>query len=105
MAGLLAWRNLAHDRSRFAVTLIGIIFAVVLIAMQIGLFLGFSDSTTNVIRHTRADFWIVAKSGSAGSAPAWRSTTGARWWSGSPRASAPSLPPPGSSPPPAMPSV
>ena len=61
MAGLLAWRNLAHDRSRFAVTLIGIIFAVVLIAMQIGLFLGFSDSTTNVIRHTRADFWIVAK--------------------------------------------
>ena len=61
MAGLLAWRNLAHDRSRFAVTLVGIIFAVVLIAMQIGLFLGFSDSTTNVIRHTRADFWIVAK--------------------------------------------
>nr|WP_093189155.1 ABC transporter permease [Thiocapsa sp. KS1] len=61
MAGLLAWRNLAHDRSRFIVTLVGIIFAVVLIAMQIGLFLGFSDSTTNVIRHTRADFWIVAK--------------------------------------------
>jgi len=61
MAGLLAWRNLAHDRSRFVVTLVGIIFAVVLIAMQIGLFLGFSDSTTNVIRHTNADFWIVAK--------------------------------------------
>ncbi len=61
MAGLLAWRNLAHDRSRFAVTLIGIIFAVVLIAGQLGLFLGFSDSTTNVIRHTPADFWIVAK--------------------------------------------
>ena len=61
MAGLLAWRNLAHDRSRFAVTLVGIIFAVVLIAMQIGLFLGFSDSTTTIIQHTRADFWIVAK--------------------------------------------
>jgi putative ABC transport system permease protein len=61
MAGLLAWRNLAHDRSRFVVTLVGIIFAVVLIAMQIGLFLGFSDSTTVIIRHARADFWIVAK--------------------------------------------
>ncbi len=61
MAGLLAWRNLAHDRSRFVVTLVGIIFAVVLIAMQIGLFLGFSTSTTNVILHTRADFWVVPK--------------------------------------------
>jgi putative ABC transport system permease protein len=61
MAWLLAWRNLAHDRSRFVVTLVGIVFAVVLIAMQVGLFLGFSDSTTVIIRHTRADFWIVAK--------------------------------------------
>ncbi len=61
MAWLLAWRNLAHDRSRFVVTLVGIVFAVVLIAMQVGLFLGFSDSTTVVIRHTHADFWIVAK--------------------------------------------
>ncbi|WP_295457407.1 ABC transporter permease [uncultured Thiodictyon sp.] len=61
MAGLLAWRNLAHDRSRFVVTLVGIIFAVVLIAMQMGLFLGFSDSTTTIINHTRADFWIVGK--------------------------------------------
>lgn len=60
-AWLLAWRNLAHDRSRFAVTLVGIVFAVVLIAMQVGLFLGFSDSTTVIVRHTRADFWIVAK--------------------------------------------
>ena len=61
MAGLLAWRNLTHDRSRFVVTLIGIIFAVVLIAVQIGLFLGFSDSATNIIRKTQADFWIAAK--------------------------------------------
>lgn len=61
MAGLLAWRNLSHDRARFVVTLVGIIFAVVLIAVQMGLFLGFSDSTTNIIRHTRADFWIVAQ--------------------------------------------
>jgi len=61
MAWLLAWRNLAHDRSRFAVTLVGIIFAVVLIAMQIGLFLGFTDSATVIIRHSHADFWIVTR--------------------------------------------
>ncbi|MFZ1576536.1 MAG: ABC transporter permease [Chromatiaceae bacterium] len=61
MAWLLAWRNLAHDRSRFVVTLIGIVFAVVLIAMQIGLFLGFSDATTVIVRHTHADFWVVAR--------------------------------------------
>ena len=61
MAWLLAWRNLAHDRSRFVVTLVGIVFAVVLIAMQIGLFLGFSDATTVIVRHTHADFWLVAR--------------------------------------------
>jgi putative ABC transport system permease protein len=61
MAGLLAWRNLTHDRSRFVVTMVGIVFAVVLIAAELGLFLGFSDSTTTIIRHTRADLWIVAK--------------------------------------------
>lgn len=61
MAGLLGWRNLAHDRSRFAVTLTGIVFAVVLFTMQVGLFLGFSDSTTTVIRHTGADLWILGR--------------------------------------------
>ncbi|MBB1089704.1 ABC transporter permease [Rhodopseudomonas palustris] len=61
MAGLLAWRNLAHDRSRFFVTMIGIIFAVILIAMELGLFFGFTESTTSVIQHTHADIWIVAK--------------------------------------------
>ncbi len=61
MAGLLAWRNLAYDRARLAVTLTGVTFAVVLVAIQIGLFLGFSETTTTVIRNTRADLWIAAK--------------------------------------------
>ncbi len=61
MAGLLAWRNLTHDRSRFVVTMVGIVFAVVLIAAELGLFLGFADSTTTIIRHTQADLWIAAK--------------------------------------------
>jgi putative ABC transport system permease protein len=61
MSGLLAWRNLAHDRSRLAVTMVGIVFAVVLIAIQLGLYLGFIDTTTTIIRHSHADLWIVAK--------------------------------------------
>ena len=61
MSGLLAWRNLAHDRSRLVVTMVGVVFAVVLIAIQIGLYLGFVESATAIITHTRADLWMVAK--------------------------------------------
>ena len=61
MAGLLAWRNLAHDRARLLVTLVGVAFAVALIAIQAGLFLGFSETATTVIANTRADLWVAAK--------------------------------------------
>lgn len=57
--GLLARRNLFHDRVRFAVTLTGIVFALVLIIVQFGLFLGFTTTTSNNIDHSKADLWIV----------------------------------------------
>lgn len=56
---LLARRNLFHDRIRFAVTLTGIVFALVLIVVQFGLFLGFTTTTSNNIDHSHADLWIV----------------------------------------------
>ena len=56
---LLARRNLFHDRIRFAVTLTGIVFALVLIIIQFGLFLGFTTTTSNNIDHSKADLWIV----------------------------------------------
>jgi putative ABC transport system permease protein len=56
---LLARRNLFHDRIRFAVTLTGIAFALVLIIIQFGLFLGFTTTTSNNIDHSGADLWIV----------------------------------------------
>jgi putative ABC transport system permease protein len=56
---LLARRNLFHDRIRFAVTLTGIVFALVLIIVQFGLFLGFTTTTSNNIDHAHADLWIV----------------------------------------------
>jgi putative ABC transport system permease protein len=57
--GLLARRNLFHDKVRFAVTLTGIAFALVLIIIQFGLFLGFTTTTSNNIDHSKADLWIV----------------------------------------------
>ncbi len=56
---LLARRNLFHDRIRFAVTLTGIVFALVLIIVQFGLFLGFATTTSNNIDHSKADLWVV----------------------------------------------
>lgn len=56
----LAWRNLVHDKVRLLVTLTGIVFAVVLIVVELGLFLGFTTATSSLIDHSRADLWITA---------------------------------------------
>ena len=56
----LARKNLFHDRVRFAVTLTGIVFSVVLATVQLGLFLGFTAATADVIDHSGADLWIVS---------------------------------------------
>jgi putative ABC transport system permease protein len=56
----LAWKNLFHDKVRLIVTLTGIVFALVLIIVQFGLFLGFLETTANVVVHSRADLWISA---------------------------------------------
>src|SRR5712675_1378279 len=51
MAWLLAWRNLVNDRVRFAATLVGIAFAVVLMAVQWGLLIGFANTASGLINH------------------------------------------------------
>lgn len=57
---LLAWRNLAHDRARFVVTLVGIVFSVVLMGVQMGLLVGFAQTAGGLIERIRADLWITA---------------------------------------------
>jgi len=57
---MLAWRNLVHDKVRLAVTITGIVFAVVLIVVELGLFLGFATTTSGLIDHAGADIWITA---------------------------------------------
>jgi putative ABC transport system permease protein len=61
MSLLIAWRNLVHDKVRFIVTLIGIIFSVILIGFQLGLLLNFIDSTRTVVENSHADIWITGK--------------------------------------------
>src|SRR5262245_53109194 len=55
----LAWRNLVHDKVRLFVTVTGVVFAVVLIVVQLGLFLGFTTTTSGLIDRSRADLWIT----------------------------------------------
>ena len=56
----LAWRNLVHDKVRLSVTLTGIVFAVVLIVVELGLFVGFTTTTSGLIDQSQADLWITS---------------------------------------------
>jgi putative ABC transport system permease protein len=55
----LAFRNLFHDRLRLVATVIGIVFSIVLVTVQMGLYLGFGRMVTTMIDHASADLWIV----------------------------------------------
>jgi putative ABC transport system permease protein len=57
----LASRNLFHDSLRFVATMVGIVFSVVLVMVQMGLFLGFGQMVTTMIDHAGSDLWIVPK--------------------------------------------
>src|SRR6266849_5790698 len=55
----LAARNLFHDRLRFVATLVGIVFSMMLVTVQMGLYLGFGRMVTTMIDHANADLWIM----------------------------------------------
>src|ERR1700730_15842202 len=57
----LASRNLFHDRLRFIATVIGIVFSIVLVTVQMGLYLGFGRTVTTMIDHASADLWIMPR--------------------------------------------
>jgi putative ABC transport system permease protein len=58
---LIAWRNLVHDRVRFAVTLVGIAFSTVLMGIQLGMLLNFMHTTSIIVDQAGADVWIAAQ--------------------------------------------
>jgi putative ABC transport system permease protein len=61
LRAILAWRNLAHDKIRFLVTLVGIVFSVTLMAVQSGLLLGFVVTIAKIVDRTEADIWVVGR--------------------------------------------
>ncbi len=61
LRAILAWRNLAHDKVRFLVTLVGIVFSVTLMAIQSGLLLGFVVTISKIVDRTEADIWVVGR--------------------------------------------
>jgi putative ABC transport system permease protein len=57
----LAFRNLFHDRLRLIATVIGIVFSIVLVTVQMGLYLGFGRMVTTMIDHASADLWVMPR--------------------------------------------
>jgi putative ABC transport system permease protein len=57
----LAWRNLARERTRFVIAIVGVSFAVVLMSLQISLIIGFSRTASGLIRHAGADVWVCGR--------------------------------------------
>ncbi|HEX7074464.1 MAG TPA: ABC transporter permease [Hyphomicrobiaceae bacterium] len=56
----LAIRNLFHDRVRLIVTLVGILFSIVLVAVQLGLYLGARKMIIDMIEYSNGELWITA---------------------------------------------
>ena len=57
----LARKNLLHDRTRFFITVSGVAFAVTLVLVQVGLFMGLLDKATVTIRNADADVWVTSR--------------------------------------------
>ena len=57
----LARKNLLHDRLRFAITVAGVAFAVTLVLVQVGLFMGLLSKATVTIERASADVWVTSR--------------------------------------------
>ncbi len=57
----LAWRNLLADRIRFAVTVVGIAFAVFLMTFQGSLLAGFLRAAATGVTATDGELWVAAR--------------------------------------------
>jgi len=58
----IARKNLFHDRTRFAITLIGVTVSVVLLFATIGIYLGFMQDASSIVDSVPADIWVTSKS-------------------------------------------
>jgi putative ABC transport system permease protein len=57
----LALRMSLHNRTRLAVTLVGVIFSSYLTLTEVALYIGMMENATAVIRHAGADLWVTSR--------------------------------------------
>ncbi|MFQ5789108.1 MAG: ABC transporter permease, partial [Acidobacteriota bacterium] len=57
----LARKNFLYDGLRSAITVAGVAFAVTLVLVQVGLFMGLLDKATLSIQNSSADIWVTSK--------------------------------------------
>ena len=60
MAVDLATKSLLHDKLRFFITVSGVAFAVTLVFVQVGLFLGLMDNASLTIDQIDANLWVTS---------------------------------------------
>jgi putative ABC transport system permease protein len=61
----IAWRNLVREKTRLAISVAGVAFAVLLILLLRGLYAGITAQATEYIRSVDAHVW-VAEAGTPG---------------------------------------
>ena len=57
----VALKILLHDKLRFVITVLGVAFAVTLMLVQVGLFLGLLDNASITIEKCTADLWVTSR--------------------------------------------
>jgi putative ABC transport system permease protein len=57
----LARKNLLHDKLKLATAVTGVVFAAVLMTLQVGMLAGFYDTITAIIARSPGDLWVMAE--------------------------------------------
>ena len=55
---LIGWRNLKKDPARMAVAVLGVVFAVVLVTVEVGMLQGMLHNASMLIDRSKADLWV-----------------------------------------------
>jgi putative ABC transport system permease protein len=54
----IGWRNLKKDPARMAVAVLGVVFAVVLVTVEVGMLQGMLHNASMLIDNSKADLWV-----------------------------------------------
>jgi len=61
MIARIALRNALHDPRRFAASVAGVCFSVVLVLVQLGLFVGLARNSSQIVDRSPGDVWVVGR--------------------------------------------